>query len=110
MFAQVLESATEGKAPDQAVDVPKLLAAYNERRLEDALAAVTLSEQGMGGARTVRPSFAAKMLVTMTLHKTLGRLAPKVTFLFCCFPFVVPPPELDFGKKSGTKKASATHK
>eukprot|EP00752_Nemacystus_decipiens_P010969 g9749.t1 len=78
VFAQVLESAGEGKALDQAVSVPTLLAAYNERRFEDALAAVTLSEGGIGGARTVRFRFAATMLVTMVLHKTLGRLAPKV--------------------------------
>lgn len=79
MFAQVLDSATSrGKASDRAVDVPGLLAAYNERRLEDALAAVTLSEGGIGGARTVRLPYQAKLLVTILLHKTLGRLAPKV--------------------------------
>lgn len=78
VFAQVLESATEGKGPDRAVSVPTLLSAYNERRLEDALAAVALSEKGMGGARTSTLRFAATMLVTMTLHKTLGLLAPGV--------------------------------
>lgn len=71
VFAQVLDAAMEGSsAPDQAVDVPALLAAYNERRLEDALAAVTLSERGL--------PYQAKLFVTILLHKTLGRLAPKV--------------------------------
>lgn len=78
VFAQVLESAAEGKAPDQSVDVTALLAAYNERRFEDAAAAVALSEGAMGGARTRRLKFQATMMVTMALHKTLGRLAPQV--------------------------------
>lgn len=69
----------QGTAPPaRAVDVPTLLAAYNERRLEDAIAAVTLSERGMGGARSVRLPFLAKLYVTKLLNKTLGRLAPEV--------------------------------
>lgn len=83
VFAQVLElSATEesnAAAAPAAVNVPRLLAAYDERRREDALAAVELSEEALGGgARSVGLVFAATMLVTMALHKTLGRLAPQV--------------------------------
>lgn len=76
---QVLDSVAQGTAPPaRAVDVPALLAAYDERRLEDAIAAVTLSERGMGGARSVRLPFLAKLYVTKLLNKTLGRLAPEV--------------------------------
>ncbi|CAN0208273.1 unnamed protein product [Ectocarpus sp. 6 AP-2014] len=78
VFAQVLDSATEGKAVGQAVDVPKVLEAYNERRFEDAVAVCELSEEGMGGARSMRPAFAAQLLMTVLLNKTLGLLAPKV--------------------------------
>lgn len=94
MFAQVLESAAEGKASDQAgVDVPAVLAAYNARRLEDALAVVKLSAQRMGGYRLPSIRFVGTMMVTMGLHKTLGRLAPKVCTSYCRFrpPFVSPP-------------------
>ncbi|CAM9788399.1 unnamed protein product [Scytosiphon promiscuus] len=78
VFAQVLESAGADKDGPRPVDVPKVLGAYNERRFEDALAVCELSEEGMGGGRTMRPAFAAQLFLTVLLNKTLGRLAPKV--------------------------------
>lgn len=78
MFSQILETAREGKDEAQPVDVPKVLEAYNERRFEDALAVCELSEEGMGGGRTMRPAFAAQLFLTVLLNKTLGRIAPKV--------------------------------
>lgn len=78
VFAEVLETATEGTDEARPVDVPKVLDAYNERRFEDALAVCELSEEGIGGGRTMRPAFAAQLFLTVLLNKTLGRLAPKV--------------------------------
>ncbi|CAM9228175.1 unnamed protein product [Ectocarpus sp. 13 AM-2016] len=80
VLAQVLESAAEGEAAAAAqdVDVPVALEAFNEQRLQDATAACVLSERGMGGARTVRPMFAARLYLTVLLHKTLGRVAPEM--------------------------------
>lgn len=81
VLAQVLDSAAEEKGIAQPLDVPKVLETYNEKRLEDAQAACTLSEIAMGGRRTIRPAFAAQMLLMMILNKTLGRLFPKVNTL-----------------------------
>lgn len=69
---------TEGKPEGHALDIPKVLETYNERRWEDAVAICELSEEGMGGGRSVRPAFAAQLALTVLLNKTLGRLAPKV--------------------------------
>lgn len=79
MLAQVLDSATEREGAAQPVDVPKVLDAYNERRFEDAQAACTLSEIGMGGGRSMNPAFAAQLFLAVMLNKTFGRIAPKVT-------------------------------
>ncbi|CBN77907.1 conserved unknown protein [Ectocarpus siliculosus] len=79
VLAQVLDSAAEGEAAAaQGIDVPGALEAFNEQRLEDATAACVLSERGMGGARTFRPMFAARLYLTVLLHKTLGRVAPEM--------------------------------
>ena len=79
MLAQVLDSAAEGEpVAAQGIDVPGALEAFNEQRWEDATAACVLSERGMGGARSVRPMFAARLYLTGLLHKTLGRVAPEV--------------------------------
>ena len=78
VFAEVLESAASNKSPSKSVDIPAVLAAYNDRRHGDAIAVCSLSEIGMGGARSMRPAFAAQLLLTTLLSKTLGLFAPKV--------------------------------
>lgn len=77
VFAEVLDAAAS-KRKVNVDDIPDLLRAYNDRRHDDAIAVCKLSEEGMGGARSVRPAFAAQLLVTVLLNQTLGRLAPKV--------------------------------
>lgn len=79
MFAEVLDAETEVKDAAHAVDVPKLLEAYNDRRFEDVRAACELSEEAFGGSRTMRPAFAAQLFLMVLLNKTFGLVAPKVS-------------------------------
>lgn len=58
----------------QACDLPKALEAYNKARFADAHAVCELSE--MGTALTMRKAVSARLILTLTLNKTLGRLAP----------------------------------
>lgn len=112
MLAQVLDSAAEGEAAAaQGINVPGALEAFNEQRLEDATAACVLSERGMGGARTVRPMFAARLYLTTLLHKTLGRVAPKVKVLSFSPPTSVPPSLklLTVPRNLGQREASGTN-
>lgn len=78
VFAEVLDSAIEENAGAGLPDIPSVLSAYNERRSEDVVAVCTLSELSLGGARMMRPSLAAQLLITVLLNKTLGLIAPKV--------------------------------
>lgn len=91
MLAGVIDSFKgEGKPGEQSTDISTVLEAYNKRRLGDALAVTKLSEEGMGGARSMRPAFMAQLALTVLLNKTLGRLFPKVCCMFfpsqtfCC--------------------------
>lgn len=68
----------EGKPEGQPTDIPTVLQAYNDRRLDNAHAVCELSEEGMGGGRSMRPAFMAQLFVVVFLNKTLGRLFPKV--------------------------------
>lgn len=65
-------------ANGNSIDIPAVLRTYNDRRLEDARAACLLSEEGFGGARSTRPRYMAELATIQILHKTLGRIAPKV--------------------------------
>ena len=90
VLAEVLDSDGDFLLAAESVDVPAVLAEYNERRFGDAIAACSLSEIGMGGARTMRPAFAAQLALTALLNKTLGRFAPEVRVselrLICIMP------------------------
>lgn len=66
------------REPEVPLDVAALFKEYNDRRLEDVIAVCEISEVGMGGSRSIRPLFMARLLTIMLLNKTLGRLAPKV--------------------------------
>ena len=77
VLAEVLDSAASKKSPSESVDVPAVLAEYNERRFGDAIAACSLSEI-MGKNQSKRLAFAAQLMLTTLLNKTLGRFAPKV--------------------------------
>lgn len=78
MLANVLKSAAEAKPATAPVDIPKVLNTYNQQRFEDARAVCLLSEEALGGGRSMRPAFAAQLFLTVMLNKTLGLLAPKV--------------------------------
>lgn len=78
VLVEVLDSAASKNSATESVDIPAVLATYNDRRLGDAIAACSLSEIAMGGDRSIRPAFAAQLMLTSLLNKTLGRFAPKV--------------------------------
>lgn len=78
MLAEVLDASAKNKSESESIDIPAVLATYNDRRLGDAIAACALSEIGMGGGRSMRPAFVAQLALTTLLNKTLGRFAPEV--------------------------------
>ncbi len=83
MLCRILD-AEEGEKG--CVDVQSVLRTFNELRLPDAHAVCAMSEVGFGGARSTRPAFAAQLMLTMLLNKTLGKLAPEVSS--SCLPRV----------------------
>lgn len=94
ILAQVIDSELEKSG---SIDVPPVLNTYNKLRLEDVHAVCALSEEGLGGARSMRLAFAAQLMLITLLNKTLGKLAPKVInsclpacALFASLPVVVP--------------------
>lgn len=78
MLADVIDSFAGEKGKPESIDIQTVLEAYNERRLEDVRAVCELSEEGMGGSRSMRPTYIAQILLVTLLNKTLGRFAPKV--------------------------------
>ncbi|CAM9679577.1 unnamed protein product [Discosporangium mesarthrocarpum] len=77
-------TASEGGG--RGLDVLLALERYNNMRLEDVVSACRLSEEGMGGARSMRPAFMVRLLTTVLLNKMFGSLAPKVlyTVIYVC--------------------------
>lgn len=73
VLSHLLETRTE-----VPLNVATLLKEYNDKRLDDVIAICEISEVAMGGARSIRPAFMARLLIITLLKKTLGRLAPKV--------------------------------
>lgn len=70
---------TATTAGSAAIDIPSALEIYNQRRHKDVSAVTEISEEGMGGGRSMRPAFMAQLVIFSFLHKTLGRLFPKVS-------------------------------
>lgn len=97
VFTEVLDSVASKNSPSKSVDIPAVLAAYNDRRHGDAIAVCSLSEIGMGGARSMRPAFAAQLLLTTLLSKTLGLFAPQVLVPELCLISCAP---LSLGRRN----------
>ncbi|CAM9205152.1 unnamed protein product [Choristocarpus tenellus] len=76
VLAEVLDSwASQAEGTGGAFNISASLEAYNDRRLDDAIAVTELSEVGVSRSS---PTIKSGFIVTLLFHRFLGFLAPKV--------------------------------